>query len=99
MSRSVNVAFTGHINLLLKGLCCTFINVKKCVPIANILNFQKCPFISFGNKMAAVVDSVFIVTPVTCSVTFPNYASWLSFVVYNCEFVTFPLVSWVRCGT
>ena len=26
-------------------------------------------------------------------------ASWLSFVVYNCEFVTFPLVSWVRCGT
>ena len=25
--------------------------------------------------------------------------SRLSFVVYNCEFVTFPLVSWVRCGT
>ena len=25
--------------------------------------------------------------------------SWLSFVVYECEFVTFPLVSWVRCGT
>ena len=25
--------------------------------------------------------------------------SWLSFVVYICEFVTFPLVSWVRCGT
>ena len=25
--------------------------------------------------------------------------SWLSFVVYNCEFVTFPLVSWVKCGT
>ena len=25
--------------------------------------------------------------------------SWLSFVVYNCEFVTFRLVSWVRCGT
>ena len=38
-----------------------------------------------------------------------NYALWspagkgltscLSFVVSNCEFVTFPLVSWVRCGT
>ena len=26
-------------------------------------------------------------------------ASWLSFVVSNCEFVTFPLVSFVRCGT
>ena len=25
--------------------------------------------------------------------------SWLSFVVYNCEFVTFPIISWVRCGT
>ena len=24
---------------------------------------------------------------------------WLSFLVSNCEFVTFPLVSWVRCGT
>ena len=24
--------------------------------------------------------------------------SWLSFVVSNWEFVTFPLVSWVRCG-
>ena len=25
--------------------------------------------------------------------------SWLSFVVSGCEFITFPLVSWVRCGT
>ena len=25
--------------------------------------------------------------------------SWLSFVVSNCEFVTFPLVSCVKCGT
>ena len=25
--------------------------------------------------------------------------SWLSFVMSNCEFVTFLLVSWVRCGT
>ena len=24
--------------------------------------------------------------------------SWLSFVVSSCEFVTFPVVSWVRCG-
>ena len=23
----------------------------------------------------------------------------LSFVMYNCEFVTFPLISWVWCGT
>ena len=25
--------------------------------------------------------------------------TWLSFVMSNCEFVTLPLVSWVRCGT
>ena len=25
--------------------------------------------------------------------------SWLSFVVSNCKFITFPSVSWVRCGT
>ena len=25
--------------------------------------------------------------------------SWLSFVMYNCEVVTFPLVSWVSCDT
>ena len=24
--------------------------------------------------------------------------SWLSFVTINCDVVTFPLVSWVRCG-
>ena len=25
--------------------------------------------------------------------------SWLSLVLSSCEFVTFPLVSWIRCGT
>ena len=25
--------------------------------------------------------------------------NWLSLVVSNCEFVTFPLVSWVGCGS
>ena len=25
-------------------------------------------------------------------------SSWLSFVMSNCEVVTFPLVYWVRCG-
>ena len=24
--------------------------------------------------------------------------SWLSFVMTNCDVVTFPMVSWVRCG-
>ena len=28
-----------------------------------------------------------------------NPTSWLSFLVSYCEFVTFPLASWFRCGT
>ena len=38
----------------------------------------------------------------TCALLSPagkELTSWLSFVVSNCEFVTFPLVSWVECGT
>ena len=38
----------------------------------------------------------------TCTLWSPagkGLPSWLSFVVSNCEFVTFPLVSWVRWGT
>ena len=38
--------------------------------------------------------SVYMCLVVTCYERFD-----LLFVVYNCEFVTFPLVSWVRCGT
>ena len=34
-----------------------------------------------------------------CSPAGKGLTSWLSFVVSGCEFVTFPLVSWVRCGT
>ena len=34
-----------------------------------------------------------------CSPAGKGLTSLLSFVVSNCEYVTFPLVSWVRCGT
>ena len=40
--------------------------------------------------------SVYMCLVVTC---LGGLTSWLSSVVSNCEFVTFPLVSWVRCGT
>ena len=30
--------------------------------------------------------------------TWKGLTSWLSFVMSNCEVVTFPLVFWVRCG-
>ena len=34
-----------------------------------------------------------------CSPAGKGLTSWLSFVVSGCEFVPFPLISWVRCGT
>ena len=40
--------------------------------------------------------SAYLCLVATC---WERLTSWLSFVVYNCEFVTFPLVSWVRCDT
>ena len=40
--------------------------------------------------------SVYMCCVVTC---WERGTSWLSFVVSTYEFVTFPLVSWVRCGT
>ena len=33
-----------------------------------------------------------------CGAPGKGLTSWLSFVVSNCEFVTFPLVSWIRYG-
>ena len=33
-----------------------------------------------------------------CSPAGKGLTSWLSFVMSNCDVVTFPLVSWVMCG-
>ena len=33
-----------------------------------------------------------------CSPAGKGLVSWLSFVMSNCDVVTFPLVFWVRCG-
>ena len=45
---------------------------------------------------------VFAMSLFICALWCPagkGLTSWLSFVVSYGEFVTFPLVSWVRCGT
>ena len=49
-----------------------------------------------------LVFAMFLCASVYCpfwSAAGKGLTSWISFVVSNCEFVTFPLVSWVRCGT
>ena len=48
-------------------------------------------FLAFTLHLCA---SVYMCLVVTCL-----ERADLSFVVSNCDFVTFPLVSWVRCGT
>ena len=51
----------------------------------------------FLSSVCYAAVSVFIV--VLLSPARKGLTSWLSFVMSNCEFVTFPLVSWVRFGT
>ena len=78
------------------------------------LNWFKPPVKYFTDHSKAVLLSwIFNVSSVLClicicvrlficalwSTAGKGLTSWLSFVVSNCELVTFPLVSWVRCGT
>ena len=42
--------------------------------------------------------SVYVCFVVTCWGVGGGLASWLAFVVSDCGFVAFPLVSWVGCG-
>ena len=49
-----------------------------------------------------LVVTMHLCSSVLCALWSPAgkvLTSWLLFVMSNCEFVTFPLVSWVRCGT
>ena len=53
-------------------------------------------FLSKGLCLLCLCACLFI-----CALWSPagkGLTSWLSFVESKCEFVTFPLVSWVRCG-
>ena len=52
--------------------------------------FLLCVLLCFRERLFIVV----LLSPAWKGLT-----SWLSFVMSNCEFVTFLLVSWVRCGT
>ena len=52
---------------------------------------------NFSDQFKKIVKRLYI-----CALWSPagkGLTSWLSFVVSNSEFVTFPLVSWVGCGT
>ena len=52
----------------------------------------------FSNLLKGIKDT-FLFTSMDIGYWYPPPPIQASFVVSNCEFVTFPLVSWVRCGT
>ena len=56
-------------------------------------------FICFGSILCLQCPCARLFICVLWSPAGKGLTSWLSFVVTNFEFVTFPLVSWVRCGT
>ena len=51
-------------------------------------------YLFFLSCLLLCIVRVSLLVPCENGLTF-----WLSFVVYYCEFATFPLASWVRCGT
>ena len=74
-----------------------------------IVLFNICFYLPFQGG-TSFVDSIcfccLVFTMLLCTSVYTLWSpagkgltSWLSFVVSNCEFVSFPLVSWVRCGT
>ena len=63
-------------------------DISKAVLLLWIFVLQVFVMLSF----ASVFDGLW--SPAGKGLTF-----WLSFVMSNSEFVTYPLISWVRCGT
>ena len=59
----------------------------------------------FTDRSNAVISVLFLLCRHAClfidalwSPAGKGLLSWLSFVMSNCDIITFPLVSWVRCG-
>ena len=97
----VIVVFPDHTRLLFVG---SQMGTKCALLVADLFLF--CYEWNFfcGSFMFlfCLVFAMFCARLFICALWSPagkGLTSWLSFVVSNCEFVTFPLVSWVRCGT
>ena len=68
-----------------------------CINPINMIGFIPKVYTQRGGSSAAISLEL------TCVCSFSKRAyslsSWLSFAMSNCQFVTFPLVSWIRRGT
>ena len=72
-------------------------NEIKLVPYINVKNILRAK-----QNIKLFVYTMPLCAPVYMPLWSPagkGLTSWLTFVVSNGELVTFPLVSWVRCGT
>ena len=88
--------------------CCTLLYVHSSIAIGkreliDLLNLSSWCLVMVERLFLAVprgyLQFVIVVFPDHTDLLFFRLTSWLSFVVSNSEFVTFQLVSWVRCGT
>ena len=73
--------------------CCKFFAIDYVVVKSQTL------FISQGGSLCLSCLCARLFICALLSAAGKGLTYWLSFVVYNCELVTFPLVSWARCGT
>ena len=70
------------------------ISFLKTTIIYIVMDVTTCMALHLRGKLLLTCNRISFMTPAGKGLT-----SLLSFVVSYCEFVTFPLVSWVRCGT
>ena len=80
----------------IRGSCYLYID-NTCITVLDPRSFVDLLFLCSVLCLLCLCVRLFI-----CALWSPagkGPTSCLSFVVFNCEFVTFPLVSWVRCGS
>ena len=98
-----------------KIVVCAFIHIHTfCMRAAKSLGRQSRPslhcltLLYVSTNLSCACYNYFLILHTTCERLFicslwsparNRLCSWLSFVVSSCEFITYPLASWVRCGT
>ena len=68
------------------------------VQICNLKNWTPVTFKLFFSVLFALCFRARLFIDALWSLAWKGLTSWLSFVMSNCEVITFQLVSWVRCG-
>ena len=86
----------------LVAIICSLLDGEVCKPRIENSLFKMvpvCDYLCFCSVLCLLCLCARLFICALWSPAGKGLTSWLSFVVSNCEFVTFPLVSWVRCCT